>query len=73
MFILLCRYHFGISSRAGILFPNLNGSICCNIFLWLCCLPQDPPAIYIMERILLASPRLRFARILPMQQYFPNH
>ena len=23
MFILLCRYHFGISSRAGILFPNV--------------------------------------------------
>ena len=29
------------------LFANINKGINCNIFLWLCCLPPDPPVSYL--------------------------
>ena len=46
-----------LSVEPEIQFPNINEGINCNIFLWLCCLPPDPPAIYSMDRITLPSPR----------------
>ena len=42
-------------SDLEILFQNINVGINCKIFMWLCCLPPDPPTICSMERITLAS------------------